>query len=101
MNNEDILKELESLVCATEESLAIITGTISETSDPRRVLMNLCAGIEAAKTNNGQNDWRDRLMRSSLKIAALKARTAGSNDPVLQTLISNVLGDRKKTDQTH
>lgn len=101
MNDKEILKELESLVCAMEESLAIITGTISETSDPRLLLMNLCAGHDAAKTNYGTNDWRDRLMRSSLKIAALKARTVAANDPALQTLIASVLGDRKKTDKTH
>lgn len=101
MNNEDILRELESLVCAVEESLAIITGTISETSDPRQLLMNLCASSAAAKMNYGPNEWRDRLMHSSLKIAALKARSLNLNDPTLQILISTVLGDRKETDKTH
>ena len=101
MDNEQLLKELESLVSAMEESLAIITGTICETSDPAPVLMNLSAAEEAMKTNSGPNEWRDRLLRSSLKIAALKARSAGSNDPALQALISSVLGNRKKTDKTH
>ena len=101
MDDKEILKELESLVCAMEQSLAIITGTISETNDPRQTLRNLIASSDAAKTHHGPNEWRDRLMRSSLKIAALKARTVAANDPALQTLIASVLGDRKKTDKTH
>ncbi len=101
MNNEQILKELEALVCAMEESLAIIIGTISETSDASQLLRNLIASSDAANTHYGPSEWRNRLMHSSLKIAALKARNSGSNDSALQTLIASVLGDRKKTDQTH
>ncbi len=100
MNNEEILRELESLVCAMEESLAIIAGTISETGDPIKTLHSLLAGEEAAVKQFGQNAWRDRLMRSARKIAALKARH-DSNDPALRTLISSVLSGRKDSDQTH
>ncbi|MFA6015879.1 MAG: hypothetical protein WC742_12515 [Gallionellaceae bacterium] len=100
MNNEELLKELESLVCAMEESLAIITGTISETSDPVKTFQNILAGEEALQKTHGPNEWRDRLMQSARKIAALKARN-DLNDPALQTLISNVLSGRVDSDKSH
>jgi len=101
VNNEALLKELESLVKAMEESLAIIAGTISETSDPVKTFQNILAGEEAQQNIHGPNEWRDRLMRSARKISALKARSAGSTDPALQALITNVLSGKKETDSTH
>lgn len=101
LSNEELLQELEQLVAAMEDSLAIIAGTISETTDPRLTLMNLCAAKEAIEANHGQNDWRDRLLRSALKISALKARSQSSTDPSLQSLISSVLGGQKTSDPTH
>lgn len=101
MDNEQLLKELELLVQAMEESLAIIAGTISETTDPRRTLMNFVSAKEAIEAHHGVNEWRDRLLRSALKICALKARSQAANDPILQNLISSVLGDRKDGDSMH
>ena len=101
MNNEELLKELESLVQAMEESLAIIAGTISETSDPVKTFQNILAGEEAQQNIHGSNEWRDRLLRSARKISALKARPLCSNDPALQALISSVLSGEKETDSTH
>ncbi len=101
MTQEELLQELESLVSAMEESLSIITGAISEISGPKRVLMNLVAASQVMRQTHGLNEWRDRLMRSPLRIAALKARPLAANDPELQTLISSVLGDQKPTDRPH
>jgi len=100
MKNEEIMHELESLVCAMEESLTIITGTISETGDPVTTLHSLLAAEEAVTKQFGHNAWRDRLMCSARKIAAQKARH-DSADPALQTLIASVLGDRGDGDKTH
>lgn len=100
MTNEELLKEIESLVCAMEESLAIIMGTISETNDPVKVFLNLLAAEDSFVKQNGQNDCRDRLLKSARKISALKARY-DSNDPALQSLIANVLSGKKKSDSTH
>lgn len=101
LTKEESLHDLEQLVAAMEDSLAVIAGTIAESSDPRLILMHLCAGKEAFEKHHGQNDWRDRLLRSALKTCALKARSLSSDDPVLQSLIASVLGGRKTSDQTH
>lgn len=101
VTNEELLQELEALVVAMEDSLAVIAGTICETSDPRRTLMNLCAGRDAIRANHGANEWRDRLLRSALKISALKARSKAAGDPTLQSLIASVLGEKTASESTH
>lgn len=99
MTNEEILKELESLVTAMEESLAIISGSVAAISEAPLLLKNLLSAKHAIEQQHGENEWRDRLMRSSLRIVALKSRPAAESDPALKSLITSVLeGQHKKSD---
>lgn len=109
MEQEQLLHELEQLVEAIEDSLAVIAGTISETSDPAMTLANLVAGSKSVQALHGDNAWRERLLRSALKLTALKARSkidaqvaAGHSDDLpLRVLIANVLGGREEDDPMH
>lgn len=101
METEDLLRELESLVEAMEQTLTMITGTIAETTDPKRTLQHLLAAKGAAENTHGTNPWRDRLLRDSIRIVALKARPQAANDPALQTLIASVLEAPVGRDQKH
>lgn len=91
MTNEELLGELESLVEAMEQTLAIISGTIAELRGPPRVLRYMLAQKGAVEQYHGPNEWRDRLMRDMVRIVALKARPFAANDPELQSLIGSVL----------
>ena len=92
-----------------EDSLAVIAGTISETTDPAKTLANLVAGARSVEAHHGANAWRDRILRSALRLTALKARSQIDaaaalglpDDPALRSLIANVLGGRRDEDQTH
>lgn len=109
METDALLHELEQLVMAMEDSLAIIAGTISETSDPAKTLANLVAGAKSVASHHGDNEWRDRLLRSALRLTALKARAqieasarhGAPEDPALRSLIASVLGGRSDEEQTH
>ncbi|MDA8092325.1 MAG: hypothetical protein M0T84_00165 [Betaproteobacteria bacterium] len=91
MESKKLLEELNALVNAIEDSFAIIAGTIAEQADPATTLKRILSGTDAMKAMHGQSEWRERLMRSALKIVAMKARPASSNDPELQSLIASVL----------
>jgi hypothetical protein len=91
MENEEILKELESLVEATEQSFAIIVGTLAQLNDPGLVLKNFLASENAARQLFGPNEWRDRFVRRMEQIAALKAKTANPSDAETRNLIATVL----------
>ncbi|MDR0770732.1 MAG: hypothetical protein LBE75_05990 [Burkholderiales bacterium] len=101
MTNEELLMELENLVIAIEDTFTAITGAICENTSPSRTLKNLLAAETALNVNHGPNEWRDRLFRSPLKIAALKSRAQAVNDPELQSLISSVLSGKTEDDPTH
>ncbi len=98
MTNEELLIELETLVSAMEDSLAVIAGTIAEVAGPAATLGHLVAGRHGMEVSHGPNEWRDRLLRSAARIVALKARPHAANDPALQDLIARVLqGPHKKS----
>lgn len=102
MSHEELLQELESLVSAIEDTFAILAGTIAETAPSRgAILKNMIAANDAMNDLHGRNEWRDRLTRSALKIAALKARSHAAKDPELASLISIVLGTKGPDDSTH
>ena len=101
LTNDELRRELDQLVAAMEESLAVIAGTIAETGDPQQTLMHLCAAKQSIEHHHGPNAWRDRLLRSALKICALKVRSSNPDDPALQSLAATVLGGRQNSDQTH
>lgn len=91
MTNEELLRELESLVEAMEQTLAIISGTVAELRGPDLVLKHMLAAKGATESYHGPNQWRDRLVRDTLRIVALKARPLAADDPELQSLIASVL----------
>lgn len=91
MNMEELLEELESLVDAMGQTMAIMAGTLAEVRGPDHVLRQILGAKGAAETYHGPNQWRDRLLRDMVRIVALKARSAAVNDPELQTLIASVL----------
>lgn len=91
MNNEQILEELESLVEAIGQSMAILSGTMAEERGPGTVLRQMLAAKGATEYYYGPNQWRDRLVRDMLRIVATKARPESVDDPALQDLISSVL----------
>ena len=91
MDNSEVLVEMESLVEGIEQSLAVLIGTISETSDPVALLKNLIGAEEGVGRQYGPNAWRDRLVRKMQIMAALKARRAPGCDASLQTLIATLL----------
>lgn len=101
MTNDDLLQEMESLVEAIEQSLAITIGVISETSDPAAVLRNLLAGEMAMSNEFGANGWRDRIVRKMQLVAALKARPAAESDPSLKSLIATLLKSQEAQGKTH
>lgn len=109
MEQKQMLQELERLVIAMEESLAIVTGTIAEAAGPAATLHRLLEGNKAFDTLLGPNDWRDRLLRSSKKLVAMKALTkldmdvgqGHSDDPLLRSLIATVLAGRLEDDPMH
>lgn len=101
MKHEELLTELESLTAAMEDAIAIISGTIADGAGAGPTLKRLLAGQTAAQQQLGANSWRDRLLRSSVRLVALKARPESSADPELQTLIDSVLAGRQKNDSRH
>lgn len=84
-----------------EDALAIIAGALSDSTSAGPTLKRLLAGQAAAQQQLGANSWRDRLLRSSMRLVALKARPESSADPELQTLIDSVLASRQKNDSRH
>lgn len=95
LTHEQLLHELESLVSALTDALAIMAGTIAEaTQQPGATLKHLYSGQEAARTMHGQNEWRDRLLYPALVLVAQKAAPLAASDPSLQTLITTLLAKR-------
>lgn len=101
MSNEELLREMESLVEAIEQALMVTVGAIAETTDPVAVLRNVLAGEQAMSNEFGPNGWRDRLLRKMQLVAALKARPLASSDAGLQALIATLLTPQQDPDQTH
>lgn len=101
MNNEELLEELESLVDAMSQSLAVISGSIAEAYPADVVLKSMLAAKGAIEDRHGENAWRDRLLRDMLRIVALKARPAAAGDAELQGLISSVLESPVGRSQKH
>ena len=101
MTNEELLQELEQLVVALEDSFAVVTGVVAETGDPVATLRQLVAAKDAIGIARGKNGWRDRLLRSSVKIAAMKAAPHAGDDPALQTLIAISLGGDVSPEPMH
>lgn len=91
MNQDELLREMESLVEGIEQSFAVLVGVVSETSDAAKVLRLLLAAEEAVSGEFGPNGWRDRVVRKMQIMAAVKARPAAQSDASLQTLISTLL----------
>lgn len=101
MNNKELVKELNELVIAIEDSLTVLAGTIARQTGPAMTLANLVTGENAAIAQHGKNAWRDRLLGSAKKIVAIQARPLAADDPDLQSLISSVLSGRTDADPQH
>lgn len=101
MTNEELLNELESLVEAMEQVVAITIGTVAETGDPVAVLKHVLSGEQVMSVQYGPNEWRDRLMLSARRMAALKARPHVRGDSALQSLIATLLSPEKEPGARH
>lgn len=91
MEMEELLHELEDLVDAIGQTMAIMSGTLAEAHGPDLVLRHILASKGVLESYHGPNEWRDRLIRDMVRIVAIKARPAGKADPTLQPLIASVL----------
>lgn len=106
MDQDELLHELEALVTAMEQSLAIITGTLAEAAGPGPTLQRLVQGQQSMERLHGANDWRDRLMGSSVKLAGIMAMSVLNrgvsqgepDDPDLRVLIDSALSGRLPQD---
>lgn len=92
MEMNELLKELESLVDAIAQTMAIMSGTLAEVHGQDPVLRQILAAKGATEIYYGPNEWRDRLIREMVRIVAMKARPGAAADPELQNLIASVLG---------
>lgn len=100
MTNEELLQEMESLVEAIEQSLAITIGAVAASGDPVTVLRHVLRAEQAMSSEFGPNAWRDRLVRKLQIVSALIARPHAT-DPSLQQLIATLLKPQTGPDQTH
>ncbi len=91
MNQDELLREMESLVEGVEQSFSVLIGVVAETSDPSSVLRHLLSAEGAVSKEFGPNGWRDRIVRKMQLMAALKAQPAAQSDASLQALISTLL----------
>ncbi|MDY0014528.1 MAG: hypothetical protein RBS40_16755 [Rhodocyclaceae bacterium] len=102
MDQEELMNELDALVDAMEQSLTILTGTLAEATGPALTLQRLLQGQKSMAQLHGPSGWRDRLLGSSLKLAAImamanlnRAVAQGEPDDLAQrVLIDQVLQGR-------
>lgn len=101
MSNEQVLREVESLVEAVKQCFGMVIGVIAKTTAPDQALRNLMEYHQAYSIEFGGNGWRDRVVRKMEIAAALAVRRSGTNDEALRSLVDALLTPQSDPDQIH